>query len=234
MKLLFGIAASICGAFLFHATPRRIAAVAMSPSQSTAADASASVPGKGPVYVADFELDFLTVRPGQRPVQTANPSQPNTTTQPPPDPAHLAKHLVDTMATKLVAALQKAGYAAQRLRPGDGRPDHGVQIRGLFAEIDNQNHWKRAVIRSGSDNGKINVLIALGNLDRPDQALYEVAHLPGNSDKPGAVITLSPYVPLEKFDLNKDADENAFASIASRVAADLDAFLSKNPAAAPR
>ena len=235
MKLLcLSLAAAICAALLLGSISRPVTAIALRPSQDAEPSANAPAPGKGPIYVADFELDVVPLQPGQRPVQTANPSEPGTTAEPPPDPVELARHLVDTMAIKLVAALRKAGYPAQRLRPGDGRPNSGVQIRGLFAEVDSQNHWKRAVIRSGSDKGKMNVLVSLGNLGRPDQALYEIAHLPGNRDKPGAVITLSPYVPLEKFDLNKDADENAITGIASRVAVDVDAFLSKNPSAVPQ
>jgi len=55
---------------------------------------------------------------------------------------------VELMSTKLVMALQKAGYSATRMHAGDPRPDSGVQIRGLFAEVDNENHWRRAVIRA--------------------------------------------------------------------------------------
>jgi hypothetical protein len=117
------------------------------------------------------------------------------------------------------------------MHQGDARPDSGVQIRGLFAEVDNENHWRRAVIRSGDDSGKMEALVAVANLSKPDQALYEIAHLPGNEDKPGAVITLSPYVPLTKFDLSKDADENVFKAIAPRIVNDLTDLLNRNPAA---
>ena len=187
---------------------------------------------KVPVYIANFELDVVPSLPSQRPLPPPpSPSQPGPKPQP-LDPGQLAHHVVDTMATKLVAALQNAGYPAKRLQ-GDGRPDYGVQIRGIFTEVDSQNHWTRAVIRSGSDNGKMTVIVAVGNLARPDQALYEIAHLPGNTDKPGAIITLSPYVPLERFEINKDSDDKAFAGIASRVVADLDALLGKNQYALP-
>jgi hypothetical protein len=143
----------------------------------------------------------------------------------------LARQLVELMSTRLVIALQKAGYSATRLRGGDTRPDSGVQIRGLFAEVDNENRWRRAVIRSATDSGKMEALVAVANLSKPEQALYEIAQLPGNEDKPGAVITLSPYVPLTKFDLSKDADENVFKSIAPRVVNELTDLLNRNPAA---
>jgi Domain of unknown function (DUF4410) len=198
-----------------------------------AQDSIGEAPKKVPVYVTNFELDVVRLPPGRRPSASAqNPSQPGLKPEP-PDPAKQASYLVGTMATKLVGALQKAGYPAQRLQPGDGRPANGVQIRGIFAEVDNENHWRRAVIRTGEDKGKINAMVAVSNLARPDQALYEIAPLPGNTNKPGAVITLSPYLPLEKFELNKDSDENTFARIAFRVVADLNAFLSRNPEALP-
>jgi hypothetical protein len=175
---------------------------------------------KPQVYVSDFLIDVLP---------------PQSRTQKPEDNAQkLAGRLVELMAGTLVAALQKGGYTATRLHAGDRRPDDGVQIRGLFAEVDSENHWRRAVIRSATDSGKMEALVAVANLAKPDQALYEIAHLPGNEDKPGAVITLSPYVPLTKFDLSKDADENAFKGIAQRVVKDLTDLLNRNPYAVPQ
>lgn len=172
---------------------------------------------KPPVYVSDFVIDVV---PEQSGVQ-----------KPEDDPRKLASHLVELMSTRLVVALQKAGYSATRIRAGDARPESGVQIRGLFAEVDNENRWRRAVIRSATDSGKMEALVTVANLSKPEQALYEVAQLPGNEDKPGAVITLSPYVPLTKFDLSKDADENVFKAIAPRVVNDLNDLLNRNPAA---
>jgi hypothetical protein len=176
-----------------------------------------SSPPKPPVYVSDFDIDVeLPQSGGQKPED---------------DPRKLASHLVELMSTKLVIALQKAGYSATRMHAGDARPDSGVQIRGLFAEVDEENHWRRAVIRSATDSGKMEALVAVANLSKPEQALYEIANLPGNEDKPGAVITLSPYVPLTKYDLSKDADENVFKAIAPRVVNDLTDLLNRNPAA---
>jgi hypothetical protein len=129
--------------------------------------------------------------------------------------------------------LQQAGFPAERLLPGHARPSTGIQIRGIFAEVDSQNHWRRAVIRTGEDTGTMQAMVAVANLAKPDQALYEIARLPGNSNRPGAVITFSPYVPLQKYDLNKDADDAAVGKIATRIVADLAALLARNPAALP-
>lgn len=178
-------------------------------------------PTAGPkpsVYVSDFQIDVL-------PPSGSTPQKPEN------DPQKLANHIVDLLSTKLLIALQKAGYPATRMRGGDARPDSGVQIRGLFAEVDNENHWRRAIIRTAADSGKIQALVVVANLAKPDQALYEIAHLPGNEDKPGAVITLSPYVPLTKYELSKDANEDMFRGIAVRVVNDLTELLQRNPAA---
>jgi hypothetical protein len=177
-------------------------------------------PPKPTVYVSDFEIDVVPPEGGQQ--------------KPEDDPRKLAGRLVELMSTKLVAALRKGGYTAVRIHPGDARPDKGVQIRGLFAEVDEENHWRRAVIRSADDSGAMEALVAVANLAKPEQALYEIAPLPGNEDKPGAVITLSPYMPLTKFDLSKDAKEDMFQKIAPQIVNDLTDLLNANPLAIPQ
>jgi hypothetical protein len=178
-----------------------------------------SISSKPPVYVSDFEIDVVPANPVSKPEE---------------DPHKQASQLVELMSTKVVAALQKAGYTATRMHGGDARPDRGVGIRGLFVEVDSENHWRRAVIRTATDSGKIEALVAVSNLAKPEQALYEIAHLPGNEPGPGAVITLSSYVPLTKYDLSKDAKEDAFQQIASRIVKDLTDLLERNPAAIPQ
>lgn len=182
---------------------------------------------KPTVYVSDFEIDVV---PPQSTSKAAAAPQAGGETQD-DDPRTQASRLVELMSTKLVAALRKAGYTAVRLQAGTARPDSGVRIRGLFAEIDSENHWRRAVIRTARDSGKMQALISVGNLAKPDQALYEIANLPGNKNKPGAVITLSPYVPLTKFDLNKDANEDVVNGIAPRIVSDLTTLLNANASA---
>ena len=196
-------------------------------STAAAKEPQAATPSKPTVYVSDFEIDVLPSESGNR-VAVA----PQAGAQAPDDdPRKQASRLVELMSTKLVAALRKAGYTAVRMHEGDARPDSGVRIRGLFAEIDNENHWRRAVIRTAEDSGKMQAVVSVANLAKPDQALYEIANLPGNENKPGAVITLSPYVPLTKFDLSKDANEDVFRRLAARIVNDLTNLLNANPAA---
>jgi Domain of unknown function (DUF4410) len=178
------------------------------------------------VYVSDFEIDVVASESKNRTGATA----PRPGTKAPDDDARKqAGRLVELMSTKLVAALQKAGYTAVRMQVGAARPDSGVGIRGLFAEVDSENHWHRALIRTAGDSGKMQAVVSVANLAKPDQALYDIANVPGNEDKPGAMITLSPYVPLTKFDLNKDAKEEVFRTVAGRIVNDLTSFLNANP-----
>lgn len=176
-------------------------------------------PPKPPVYVSDFEIDVLPANPVNTPED---------------DPHTQASRLVELMSTKVVAALRKAGYTATRMHAGDPRPDTGAGIRGLFAEVDEENHWRRAVIRTADDSGPMEALVTVANLAKPDQALYEIAQLPGNEPGPGAVITLSPYVPLTKYDLGKDAEEKDFQRIAPKIVSDLTDLLQNNPFAIPQ
>lgn len=201
-------------------------------AETTALPAQLTSSDKPTVYVSDFDLDVLPVDAARNP-STATPSPVSADARKQSDEARKqAARIVDLMATNLVQALQKAGYTAVRLHSGDGRPDHGMRIRGLFAEADKENHWRRAVIRGASDSGKIQALVSVADLDKPEQALYEIANLPGNSNKPGAVITLSPYVPLEKFDFDKDAPDDAFQKTAAHIVNDVTALLRANPTAA--
>jgi hypothetical protein len=188
-------------------------------------------PPKPPVYVGSFDIDVVPAKNDRNVAGGRNPSADQRGEKKEETAAQHARRLVDLLSNDLLEALWKAGYSAQRLGPNQGRPSGGVQIRGVFAEVDSENHWRRAVIRSGSDSGKLEVLVSVANLARPEQALYEIARLPGNENKPGAVITLSPYAPLTKFETDKDPEENQFKRIASRVVADLTALLNTNPAA---
>ena len=196
-------------------------------ANTAAKEPQTATSAKPTVYVSDFEIDVVASVFESR-IVAAPPAGGQA---PEDDPRILANRLVELMSTKLVAALRKAGYTAVRMQSGGARPDSGVQIRGLFAEIDGENHWRRAVIRTGTDSGKMQAVVSVANLAKPDQALYEIANLPGNENKPGAMITLSPYVPLTKFDLSKDANEDVFKRIAARIVNDLTALLNANPSA---
>src|SRR5262245_11475661 len=111
MKAVNLIAAmAICIAVVANSHLQRTAAE--SPTLSSQAPTPTSAPPKKvPVYVNNFELDVLPATPAQKLTAAAagDSSQLGAKTEQ-PDPAQQASRLVDLMATKLVAAFEKAGH----------------------------------------------------------------------------------------------------------------------------
>jgi Domain of unknown function (DUF4410) len=187
------------------------------------------------VYVSDFELNIPNGKDekGQLTVAPA-PAIPATGELEPKkeeSPAEQAGKLVDLMSSTLVKELEKAGYTARRLRPNEARPEAGVQIRGVFAEPDQENRLRRAVVGEGLGTGEMDLFVGVSNLGRPDQALYAFANGKDDETKAGAVITVSSYAPIAKFELQKDVTEKAVKDTASKIVADLTLLLNSNIAA---
>jgi hypothetical protein len=157
------------------------------------------------VYVSDFELDAVSGKEQKNPPAGTAPAAPADSKKE-DGPAEQASKLVDLMSATLVKELEKAGYTARRLRPGEARPAEGVGIHGVFAEPDEQNRLRRAVVGDGPGIGKMELFVGVSNLARPEQALYAVAD-PKSENKPGAVITVSSYAPVAKFEMEKNATE---------------------------
>jgi hypothetical protein len=182
------------------------------------------------VYVADFEFDVVnanddTVSPSAEPAPAAALDAKKEQ-----GPAEQASRLVDFVSSTLVKELQNAGYTARRMRPGEARPEEGIRIRGVFAEPDEENRLRRAVIGNGPGVGKMVLFVGISNLAKPDQALYAMAD-PNGGDKAGPVITLSAYAPVAKFEMPKDVTEKALKDTASSIVSDLTALLNANAAA---
>ena len=197
-------------------------------AQQQAADAP---PSKSKiVYVSDFELDAVNGKdPKSPPSGNAAPAGPADAKKE-DSPAQQARKLVDYMSITLVKELEKAGYPARRLRPGEARPEEGVGIRGVFAEPDERNRLRKAVVGEVASVGKMELFVGVSNLARPEQALYAVAD-PKGDDKPGAVITVSSYAPVAKFEMEKNATEKTVKDTASAIVADLTVLLNANIAA---
>jgi hypothetical protein len=219
------------------------ATTAASPSATQAPQAQAPDPepvaSQAPViYISDFELDAL------RAVNTASAKENEAANsasgapsdsrdmQKEPGPAEQARELVDMMSTALIKELRRAGYTVRRLRPGQARPNEGIGIKGIFAEPDEQNRLRRAVLGAFSPTGKMALFVGVSNLARPEQALYAPANLPSNEKvsetMPGAIITVSSYAPVARFDVPKNVTEKAVKDTAAAIAADLTALLSAN------
>jgi hypothetical protein len=182
------------------------------------------------VYVSDFELDALGSKEQKNPPAGTTAPAAAADAKKEDSPREQASKLVDFMSVTLVKELQKAGYTARRLRPGEARPAEGVGIQGVFAEPDEQNRLRRAVVGEGPGLGKMELFVGVSNLARPEQALYAVAD-PKGENKPGAVITVSSYAPVAKFEMEKNATEKTVKDTASTIVADLTQLLNANSAA---
>ena len=182
------------------------------------------------VYVSDFELDAVNADGKLEKSVPAIP--PSTAPQLDPKreqgPVEQAGRLVDFMSTTLVKELEKAGYTAHRLRPGETRPTDGIRISGIFGEPDEQNRLRRAVIGTIAGDGKMSLFVGIGNLARPDQALYEGADPTSSENKAGTAITVSAYAPVAKFEIEKNTTEKAIKDTAEGIVADLTALLTAN------
>ena len=76
---------------------------------------------------------------------------------------------------------------------------------------------------------KFFLYVGIFNLARPDQPLYQLAaEQPGGSQF-GPVITLNNYIPLAKYELDKNPTEEDVRKICAQIAASLTALLGANP-----
>lgn len=193
--------------------------------------ADSSVDRSKAIYVSDFEIDAVD---GQGKLEKGVPAVSVTNAAPPREQlreediaAEQAGRLVDFMAITLIADLKHAGYSVHRLRPEDSRPTDGIRISGIFAEPDPQNRLRRAVMGTFSPNGKMSLFVGIANLARPEQAIYAAAE-PGGANHAGAVISVSSYAPVARFDVAKAVTEKAVQDTAAGIVADLNALLSAN------
>ena len=170
------------------------------------------------VHVRDFELDAQNVQVdkgvgGQvRPGLIERPSKHEQR-----DPEAQARKLVDTMSKSLVDDLHKAGYKAQRLGPDDPTPKEGALLTGVFTEVDEGNRMHRALIGFGAGSAKMDLYVTMSDLSSPQKPLYNLAQEDTSGKKPGAAITLNPYVAAAKFAMEKNAPEKTVKKTASEI-----------------
>jgi len=181
------------------------------------------------IYVSDFELDSANFQADQsmqraqeRPRLISGPLRRSK------DPATEAQDLVNLMATDIVKDLTKAHYKAQRLLPGDVHPSQGVWVHGVFTELNEGNRRRRAVIGFGTGEAKMDLYVTMNDLSRPDRALYTTAASGESGKKPGAAITMNPYVAAAKFVMEKNAPEKTVKKTANDISKDIIAHLTQH------
>jgi len=183
------------------------------------------------VYVSDFEIDAVNgqgkLEKSVPAVSVTNPSPSRGQLREEDRAADQAGRLVDFMSITLIAELKRSGYSGHRLRPEDSRPTDGIRISGIFAEPDPQNRLRRAVMGMFSPDGKMSLFVGITNLARPDQPMYAAVE-PGGANRAGAVITVSSYAPVARFEIGKMTTEKAVRDTAAGIVSDLNALLRSN------
>jgi hypothetical protein len=142
-------------------------------------------------------------------------------------PAAQAARLVNLTSSDLVKALELAGYTAQRLRDG-ARPDHGIVVRGVFAQADAHAGLRRMVVGGDSTDSKMVLFVGIGNLSRPDQAVYLPVGPSSVDGRLGPVINVSAYAPVSRFDLDKDPSEESLKRLAGQIVGEVTTLLNAN------
>jgi len=185
-----------------------------------------------PVFVSDFELFSVPPPPNPSKTSSTTPNQQRPKTAPTDAdadadvPSVQAHRLVDFFAATLVETLQKSGYNVRRTRGQN--PNEGALLRGVFAEPDKRNRIRRALFGGPSANSKFFLYVGILNLARPDQPLYQLAPEQPSGAQLGPIITLNNYIPMAKYELDKNPTEEDVRKICAQIAASLTALLAAN------
>lgn len=219
-----------------------------------AAVAAQTIPSSSPdaptatVYVADFEISAASVA-AAAPAKPVTPdgtrAAPGSASGPanqqgaqPPSPAVLAEtdtptvqahRLADFFRMTLMQTLQKNGFSGKQQ---DGAlPENGVLMRGVFTEVDPMNRIRKAVLGGGSTSPKLVLYVGTFNLAHPDQPMFQPASVQAPDARFGPVITLNNYVPMAKYELDKNPTEDEVRKIVTQIVDGLKQLLKTNSAA---
>ena len=129
----------------------------------------------------------------------------------------------------LVQALRKNGFNAAPL--GSSHPEKGVLLKGVFAEVDSQNHNCLAILGGTTAAPKFLLYVGAYNLARPDQPLYRVMNMENCDAHYGPVISLNNYIPMDKYEVGKSPGEEEVRKLCGQIVANLRALLSVNSSA---
>jgi hypothetical protein len=202
-------------------------------------------PTSVPVFVGDFELFAVGAaappRRSSSPPQIKKPAVTSETKNAPPPlleetdpPAEQARQLMDLFSDTLVESLQKAGYKAVRRAAASGGASgtgKGVALRGVFAEPDDLNRIRRAILGSRAPGAKFLLYVGSFNLSRPDQPLYQLAPVQSADSRYGPVITPNNYIPMVKYEVPKNPTGEDVRKVCDDMVRNLTALLSANAAA---
>lgn len=184
-----------------------------------------------PVVVTNFELYWAPLKPKPAPRAAAKtePEKPKVPLVYSEDdePLQQARRMTDDFAMTLVRELEKKGFSASRV--SGKNPPNGALVRGVFTEPDALNRIRRAVLGATTPSGKFLLYVGIFNLERQEQPLYQLATGQIPSAGYGPIITLNNYVPLAKYELDKNPSEEEVQKICTQIAASLVSLLESNP-----
>ncbi len=191
------------------------------------------------VYVSTFDINAApdkepaSVPPPPTPQRAKGSAQPSKDSQRvTPEAESNSKQVVRLQALfgdALLQTLRKSGFIAAA-QPGT-QPEKGVLLRGVFAEVDSQNHNCLAILGGTGPAPKYLLYVGAYNLARPDQPLYRVMSMETCDTHFGPLISLNNYIPMEKYEVNKSPSEDEVRKICGQIVANLTALLGANPAA---
>ena len=176
------------------------------------------VPSRGiAVYVRDFELPVAPAlgcdspNPGSegKPAQHLQPRS-----------CQVQNYFTET----LVDTLRKQGYSSSRTQMLSGK---GILLKGVFAEADEKNRIRLALLGSGSRATKLILYVGAFDAKSVSQPLYVEAPVQDLDPNYGPVITLNSYIPLAKYEINKDIAEEDVRNICVQITADVTALVAR-------
>jgi hypothetical protein len=173
------------------------------------------------VYVADFELSAA-------PASTSDRPSPPDKDKPDQGLQLRSRQIQEYFAETLVNTLRKQGYSSSRKQD---LPAKGILLQGVFAESDQKNRIRPALLGSGSQGTKLLLYVGVFDQKSVNQPLYKEAPVQEPDPNYGPVITLNAYIPMAKYEIAKDAGEEDIRQICQQIAADVTALLQRNPAA---
>jgi hypothetical protein len=181
------------------------------------------------IYVADFALDPGSMRAdsGNLPVAPIASDQSSDILarlmRIPVQSSARQRDLLTLMTASLVEDLRDLGLDAYPMRPGEKPPPvNGWLLRGRFTRVDEGNRLRRAIIGFGNGGKQLQLVVSLSDLaqatPRPFCEMSVNAH---SRRRPGALLSLDPYVVTARFMLGGLDLDNTVMESAARVARDI-------------
>lgn len=188
------------------------------------------------IYVADFDLDSTDVKESSGVLGGGGPLKRGVLNREggilnrdgggllnrQESPADTARRVVDTLAEALVKEFSDHSISSTRIFVGQAAPKKGWLVRGQFVEVDKGNRIQRAVIGFGEGATHMEVQVSVINLSTyPDTPFLLFGTEAGSGKKPGAVVTLNPYVAAAKFVMTKNATSKDVQHTATEICSEI-------------